>query len=245
MMDIHFLWINSQPLSNLEKMCLKSHINNNHSCILWSYDTNIQYPNGIKIRDANTIIPKDKTFTYKKQPFKNNLAGFSDLFRYKVLYEYGGWWCDTDVLCVKKFDIQSEYVFASEKKINQAISIAPSVIKCPKGNDFIRSCIEDAEDKLRLNQNIGWGEIAHKILNKNIQKHGLEKFIVNHNIFCPVDWFKAHLFFQPNQNIDISSSYGIHLWNTCIKRKNINKSTPIKNSYFDYFMKINNVSVHQ
>jgi mannosyltransferase OCH1-like enzyme len=244
MIDIHFLWINNQPLSNLEKMCLKSHINNNHSCVLWSYDTNIQYPNGIEIRDANTIIPRDKIFAYKKPPFKNNLAGFSDLFRYKVLYEYGGWWCDIDVLCLKKFDFSQDYVFATERKMNKTIGLAPAVIKCPIKSNLIKSCLEDAEKRLSINTNINWCEIAHKLLNKYIGEYNLQQYLVDYKIFCPVDWFNIKPFFEKNYDIDTNISYGIHLWNTVVKRNGINKNIPITNSQFDYYLKQNNVSFY-
>jgi mannosyltransferase OCH1-like enzyme len=239
MIDIHFLWINNQPLSNLEKMCLNSHINNNHSCVLWSYDTSIQYPNGIEIRDANRIIPKDKIFSYKKPPFKNNLAGFSDLFRYKVLYEYGGWWCDTDVLCLKRFDFSQDYVFGAERRMNKTIGLAPAVIKCPIKSNLIKSCLEDAEKRLSINTNINWCELAHPILNTNINKYNLQNYIVNYNIFCPIDWFDAKKFFIPNTDISLDKSYGIHLWNTVIHREKINTNKVLANSLYSKYLNIN------
>lgn len=245
MLDVHFLWIDDKPLSNLEIMCLKSHTNHSHSCTFWSYNTKLVVPNGINIRDANDIIPRDKIFTYKRSPFKNNLAGFSDLFRYKVLYEYGGWWCDTDVLCLKKFDFQQDYVFGTERRMNKTIGIAPAIIKCPIKSDFIKSCLEDAEKRLSINTNIAWGEIAHKLLQKHIKKYGLNKYMVDYRLFCPLDWFNAKLFFNANNSgVDVSLSYGIHLWNTVLKRNNIDKNIPITNSQFDHYLKINNVSIY-
>lgn len=64
---------------------------------LWAYDKKIApVPFGVLLEDANEIIPEDRVFKYPENGQIDvkfgvgSYAGFSDIFRYKVLYEYGG-----------------------------------------------------------------------------------------------------------------------------------------------------------
>jgi mannosyltransferase OCH1-like enzyme len=60
------------------------------------------------VKNANKIIEKEKIFKYPNKIIlgfgENSYVGFSELFRYKVLYELGGWWSDMDVVCLKPLE---------------------------------------------------------------------------------------------------------------------------------------------
>ena len=56
-------------------------------------------------------------------PDSGSLAAFSNLFRYKLLLERGGWWVDTDVICLRPFRVRDELVIASEP-VKFSISVA-------------------------------------------------------------------------------------------------------------------------
>ena len=115
---INGLWIGDE-LSPLELLCIKSYLDNGHSFHLWSYQS-FQLPSwpGLTAKDANEILPEKFVFRYKNgNAFghgKGSLAGFSDIFRYKLLWEKGGWWTDMDITCLKPLDLDSEYVKSSQ-----------------------------------------------------------------------------------------------------------------------------------
>ena len=113
-MIVHCLWIGGR-LSALERLALASHVRVGHACRLWVYEPVDNVPPGIAVDDAGAILPRDRIFTYRHGPGKGSVAAFANLFRYKLLCRLGGWWCDTDVVCLKPFDFPGDCVFASER----------------------------------------------------------------------------------------------------------------------------------
>ena len=172
---IHSLWI-GKVLSNIELLTIKSFVANGHDFFLWVYDIiEAPIPEGVTIMDANTIIPSDKIFRYKnKNQFghgKGSLGGFSDIFRYKLLYENGGWWVDMDVTCLKPLDFVEDYVFRKHHELD----LVGNVMKCPKRSELMKLCYERAILEVDEN-NVDW----HKpitILNDYVKLLGLSSKI--------------------------------------------------------------------
>jgi len=104
---IQGLWIGPE-LSVMEQLSISSFLLNGHDYHLYVYDYVKNVPVGAVVRDANEILPASRIFQYKRSP---SYAGFANFFRYKLLLERGGWWADTDTICVKPFDFPEEYVF--------------------------------------------------------------------------------------------------------------------------------------
>ena len=173
---VNGLWIGNS-LSQLELLTIKSFVNNGHIFYLWTYKplfTNI--PENVIIKDANEIIPENKIFRYKhKNQFghgKGSLGGFSDIFRYKLLYEYGGWWTDMDVTCLKPLNFKEEYIFRTHHKLK----VVGNIMKCPKHSTLMKNCYEKAIKEIDA-ENKDWHKPI-KILVNEIQIQNLENFIV-------------------------------------------------------------------
>src|SRR5437870_1345057 len=94
------LWIGPE-LSVMEQLSVASFMRNGHEYHLYVYDDVKNIPAGTVIKDASEILPASRIFQYKHFP---TYAGFSNFFRYKLLLERGGWWIDTDTVCLKPFD---------------------------------------------------------------------------------------------------------------------------------------------
>lgn len=101
----HFFW--HGDLSRLEIACIKSFVAHGFDVNLWSY-TGLKV-DGAKSRNAAKILPiRYLTLVSQHSEFTKTtrgadhgaLAAFSDLFRYKVLADKGGWWFDTDCMCL-------------------------------------------------------------------------------------------------------------------------------------------------
>jgi mannosyltransferase OCH1-like enzyme len=133
----------------------------------------------VLVADANLIIPRQEVFRYKnKNQFghgQGSVAGFSDIFRYKLLYDYGGWWVDMDVTCLKQFYFEKPYFFRKHHNLN----VVGNIMKCPKGSNVMKRCYEEA--KQEVNEfNTDWHKPI-EILNENVNRFKLEKYIVQYS----------------------------------------------------------------
>src|SRR5258708_21072872 len=134
---VQSLWIGDR-LSAMEKLAIKSFLCQGQAFHLYVYQQPESIPEGTTVRDANEILPAASIFKYSGH---ESYAGFSDYFRFKLLLERGGWWVDTDVVCLKPFRFPSEYVFASEIAAGQQHT-ATCVTKPPPGSPIIAPSLQ-------------------------------------------------------------------------------------------------------
>jgi hypothetical protein len=113
-------------------LCLKSFIDRGIAVFLYCYEP-VEVPPGVELRDASQILPSSRLFAYRTGPGLGSVAGFSDLFRYKQLLERGGWWIDTDVLCLQPTLPSQEVVFGWETEH----VLGTAVLKFPRGHRLV------------------------------------------------------------------------------------------------------------
>lgn len=88
------------PLGPLRRACLESFCSLGYEFHLYVYGP-VDVPGGIILRDAAEIIPFQELFYYDNPESEaKDLGPFSDLFRFKLLSERGGWWIDVDTICL-------------------------------------------------------------------------------------------------------------------------------------------------
>lgn len=216
---VHGLWIGSH-LSIIELLCLQSFIDQGHEFHLWLYDSlETEPPKEVVVCDASLIIPRDKVFCYKyPNQFghgKGSYAGFSDIFRYKLLYEKGGWWSDMDVICLKRFDFDEEYVFRN----HHDFPVIGNIMKCPPMSELMKACYEEAVIAVS-SENTNWN-LPIIILNKHIAANNLNKHIKNFT--NPDDWrFVRKLIYRKPKIA--AGWYAIHLLNEEWRKNNMIKN---------------------
>jgi len=169
------LWIGTE-LSPIELLTIQSHLAQGHVFRLWTYDQIITpLPEGVMLADAAEIIPFKEVFSYRHTNAfghgKGSYAGFSDIFRYKLLYERGGWWTDMDVTCLRPFFTDKPYFF----RPHHDLPVVGNVMKCPIGSELMRCCYEQAKAEVDAD-NTDWLRPI-RILNDNIRELGLDDFI--------------------------------------------------------------------
>ena len=204
---IQGLWIGTE-LSVMEQMSVASFIQNGHQYHLYVYDEMKNVPAGTVVRDANEILPSSSIFQYKQRP---SYAGFANFFRYKLVFERGGWWADADTVCLKPFDFSEEYVFSSE--VCDGLEVINSgVFKAPAGSDVMAYAWGVCQTKNP--RDLVWGETGPRLTGEAVRKYSLEKYVKPHRVFCPVgytDWRKV---LEPGAEALLDErSYAIHLWN--------------------------------
>src|SRR3954451_15656251 len=131
---IQGLWVRGS-LPPIQELSIRSFLSNGHDYHLYSYDEIPNLPPGARLLPATLILPEEKIFRMQGgSGFRNNLAPFADVFRYKLLLERGGWWVDLDFVCLRPFDFAAEWVFASERARDGSHVKAISIIKAPAGS---------------------------------------------------------------------------------------------------------------
>jgi hypothetical protein len=198
----------------MEKLSIASFLASGHEYHLYVYEKIKNAPEGIVLKAADEILPASMIFKYKECP---SYAGFANFFRYKLLLEKGGWWVDTDHVCLKPFVFEESYVFASERLYGRDIPTS-SVIKVPPGSEIMefnwhvcQSCADPS--------GLRWGEYGPRLMTAAIAKFKLEPFLKEKQAFCPLDHDQWDAVLRPR---DVSSfgenTYSVHLWNEMWRR---------------------------
>jgi mannosyltransferase OCH1-like enzyme len=204
---IQGLWIGPE-LSVMEQLSIASFLQNGHEYHLFVYDEPKNIPPGTSVKDANEILPSSRIFQYSEQ---RSYAGFANFFRYKLLLERGGWWADTDLICLKPFDFPEEYVFSSEMDRGLEV-ITSGIIKAPPGSDVMAYAWDVCQSKNPAE--LKWGETGPRLMGEAVRKFSLEQYWKPHNFFCPLGYQEWQKILDPEVIMaEDKDVYAIHLWN--------------------------------
>ncbi len=218
---IQGLWI-GPALSAMEQLGIASYLANGHEfhLYIYGYGAVANVPAGVTLKDATDILPASRIFQYSAH---KTYAGFANLFRYKLLLEGGGWWSDTDSVCLKRFDFDTPYVFSSELT-NGTQMINNGLIRAPRGSELLKWAFEECDSKDPAT--LVWGETGPALFSRAIKKFNLTKYVQAPETFCPVgyrDWRDitnpdAHIYFG-------AESYAVHLWHEQWRAAGMDKDT--------------------
>lgn len=225
---IQSLWIGNK-ISIVEKLSMASFIRNENNYHLYAYNEIPGLPEGVKIFDANEILPEEDVFCYQTSIGKGSYSAFSNYFRYKLLYEKGGFWADTDNICLKKFDFNEDYVFGMEfaalyNDCPITHHVASGLFKAPKKSfimlDNYKECLTKDKNLLK------WGEVGPALVAKCIKKFNLFNYVKPAHLFNPLGYNEVNDFVSENTSriIDLRESYSVHLWNECWRKNGLDKN---------------------
>jgi hypothetical protein len=228
---VHALWI-GRELQPLEMLTISSFLDMGAEFNLWHYEPiKNRIPKEVKLRNANEILPEGAIFRYPKNTYLGfgggSFAGFSDVFRYKVLYEYGGWWSDMDVTCLKQLkEVSDEYWF----RFHGVLSVVANIIKCPPKSRLMKLCFDRAIKEMNENQR-DWHH-GIRILCYYIEFLNLSKFI--HFEECNIDRpdFVNKFITRSSESIPKNWRF-IHWMNTVIDKNQVDGSE-LDNLYKKY-----------
>ena len=226
---IQGLWVGPK-LSPMEQLSIRSFLFHGHDFHLYVYGPLEGVPEGTVLKDANQILSKDEF-----DPIRfSSLGAFSDFFRHKLLLEKGGWWVDTDTVCLKPFDFDAPYVFSSEELQNASKTQHTNSgnIKVPAGSDIEQYIWNEC---LRTNPSkIPWGAVGPALVKRAVERFGLQKYVQPPNVFCPIPYWLAKEFQNPSARLSIpETAYAIHLWNEVWNYHHLDKTSFIPNGLYD------------
>lgn len=203
-MDINFFW-KGNDFTPFDRLCILSHVKVGHEVIIWlSGETPLSkywIEDNVSIKNADDIFNVD-TFIEDGGNFQTASA----LWRFHFLYNYGGWYCDTDAFAVQHFP-DSEWIICSAEEDNTLKSIG--VLKTPPKHPLFIDCLSNIEYK--------WGNV--KVFSEAyFDWFGNTPQEYDNSLFYPYTWKKYDTLIK---EIDIPYCYSVHLYGTMLKRNNV------------------------
>ncbi|MFN7917451.1 MAG: glycosyltransferase [Vicinamibacterales bacterium] len=218
-MVMQSLWI-GKPLGELQRLSIQSFLANGHPYHLFAYDDVGSVPEGAVVIDAATVLPREAIFTYQHGFGAGSHSAFSNLFRYVLLHQRGGWWVDLDLICLRPFDFDAPYVIATEVDNDGTTTCATCAFTCPPGAPVLQHCIDvvNAADKDRLE----WGQIGPQLFTTAVARFGLDAHRVPSSTFNPIDWVDyAQIAAAGGDLARLAGSHALHTWNQMWKQAGI------------------------
>lgn len=216
---IQTLWV-GDALSTMERLCLRSFLAHDHEVHLYTYGAVSGITSGVTVKDAREILPESRIFTYKEHA---SYAGFSNFFRYKLLLERGGWWVDSDMVCLRPFDFEAEHVFSSERHPDGSTRVNVGAVKAAVGSPAMQYAWERCQsmDPQRLQ----WGQCGPLLMAEALRETVCPGYVVQPGVFCPVNFFDWEQMLDAGADAQFSEvSYGLHLWNEMWRRAGTDKN---------------------
>jgi hypothetical protein len=224
---IQGLWIGDR-LSAMERCSVASFLAHGHRYHLYTYGPVAGVPVGAELRDANEILSRDRIFKYKEH---DSYAGFANLFRYKLLHDRGGWWVDTDVICLRPFDFARGHVFAAERRWRSVWprwQVNNCIIKAPAGSAIMRAAFDEANTRDPVT--LRWGDTGPRLLDRLVARLGHRADVAPPRTFCPIDHWRWRDALRSGPIgraraalATVRGPHAIHLWNEWWRRNRVDK----------------------
>ena len=220
-LEVSLFWDNQQ-LTRLEQLTLASYYINFDKINIFTYNKELfrgwMDRCKINIYDAGDVMPKDERFYYKGNGdcVKYSVVGFSDIIRYKIVYNTGGWYSDFDVTCLKPYNFTENHTVIRYHPVHKSIS---NICKFQK-NDEILTELHDTTKRLINECNNIW-TAPLTIFSDIISKYGYDDYVVA-GVLGEDDYDKSikPLLTKNLRSIDISNQYAIHWCRSAITTGN-------------------------
>jgi hypothetical protein len=191
----------------MEVLSIESFLHFGYEYHLYAYEEVANVPRGVKLCDANEVLPASDIFYFQGDFAPGSPACFSDIWRYKLLLERGGWWVDTDMVCVRPFEFSSEHVVGQQRDPERP-SLNCAVLRAPAGSPLAKHCFDACQGMDR--KTMAWGSTGPKLIHTAIHELGLESCIQPPEVFYDIDFWGLGKLFVPHEVSPCAR--GVHLW---------------------------------
>jgi Glycosyl transferase family 2/Alpha 1,4-glycosyltransferase conserved region/Glycosyltransferase sugar-binding region containing DXD motif len=207
--------------ATVELFCLRSFIDWGHAVDLYTYDTSLVVPAGVRVCDAAELIAEDRVFVYQAEGFgKGSPSAFSNFFRYTLLVEKGGWWIDTDVVCLTdRIPVDDEF-FARQ----DADFVAPGTMYFEPRHPVMMQCLEQAT---KLGRNVKWGDTGPRLFTRVLEEQGRLDRAAAPSVCYPIHYSQAVEVLRPSRAADLAAriepALFLHVWNSTLVHCGVQK----------------------
>ena len=190
-----------------------------HDFILYSYD-HVDVPAGVELRDATEFFPRDRVFFYSSGPGAGSVSAFSNVFRYRLLHDRGGWWVDADVVCLSDAVPEADIVLGWQDRSRDLIGSA--VLKLPCEHHLVAELYRMAE---KMWSDVEWGQAGPDLITQLVKREGLEWLVMEASVVYPLAPADAIHALMPAHTGAIwekaSGAAFFHLWNEVLRRSSV------------------------
>ena len=226
---VQMLWVEG-PLSTLERLSIASFLANGHAVHLYTYGEVRNVPEGTQVMSGNDVLPDGpQRRVLQSGVGAGSWAFFSNLFRYRLLHDRGGLWCDTDIVCVRPltFALERPRFFATERtpqangQGSLPIRANDCAMQAPARDPLLLECFERAS---RVDgDTTPWGSAGPTLLTTLINERQLAADLVAPDVFCPIDYWNVSSLLQGTQLIG-GETHAVHFWNEMWRRNFFDKN---------------------
>ncbi|UWR79100.1 glycosyltransferase family 2 protein [Phaeobacter inhibens] len=232
------LWIGGN-LSYLEQTCLKSFADHGHRTLLYTYETVDNCPPGVELMDANRIFPASDFIRHK---VSGSPAVHADAFRYKMISMQNVIWVDADVLCVKPWDFQDQWVFGWEKTGRLVCNAVLGLPRFSRTLQRLNAFCENeypippwakGEERAQLEaahaagnpvhvSELKWGVWGPSALTHFLNETGEMAHVKPQMAFFQISFKERRNLLSPGYIVEKKINdgcYGVHLWNRRLSRR--------------------------
>ena len=220
MTTVNTLWI-GDSVSPMERACIQSFLDKGFDYHLYCYRPIANVPPGCQLLDAGKVLPESRIIRYTRGPGKGSVALFANMFRYKLLYESGGWWVDTDMFCLTQALPDAGVVLSQE----DAQGLNNAIMRFPPGHALLQAgyeaCMAQGEDA-------EWGDTGPRLLTRLTAEFDLSGSVFAPEVFYPLSYRQFWFVFDPRRTAyaaeRIRGAATIHLWNNMLSRSSLDKN---------------------
>jgi mannosyltransferase OCH1-like enzyme len=169
----------------------------------------MRMPPGTEVADARRYLAYDRAKQY------SNYGMVSNVFRYRLLYEEGGWWCDLDTVALKPFVFRQPIVFGN---LMWDDYYACGVLRATPRWNVMGECIRrvDAEYGTKAE----WNFTGPHLFTQVIKELGGRRFALPEKTFYPFRWDDCRGAYEGKAK-DYPESHAIHFWHEWSSRQKV------------------------
>ena len=199
--------------------CLASFAKAGASLTVFTYDSALDLPPGVRLADARTISPDKSLIRRFLANGKPSVATFADFFRYRMIEKTGRCWVDTDILCLSRpaFDNRG-FIFCRQADAVGTSLVNNAVLRLPPSHPALAELIATAEAAIDADQK--WGAIGPFLLTPVLGRRNLEGHALNSHVCYPVEPEQFWKLFLPAYrdwaNDATRGATFVHLWSEAI-----------------------------
>jgi Alpha 1,4-glycosyltransferase conserved region/Glycosyltransferase sugar-binding region containing DXD motif len=254
---VRSLWVGPK-MTEMEWASLTSFVMHGARYELYTDDLRREVPQGVMLRDCRELLGEElPRYGPRGGAGAGSFAIAADLARVRALYRMGGWWVDTDVICLKSFcpiDAGLQVAWEDLGRFETVANLA--VLRLPPRSHLARTLLRRIRfpwfgspwetpirrvknfrhlfDTILRPYNVPWGWSAGpRALTDYINHYGLTNSVLPPEVFYPVhsvDW-ESILSMPPEQFTQLSSqSYSVHLWAEMYRRAGLDKGRAIRSA---------------
>jgi len=242
------LWLGGQ-IGCLERLSIASFLTAGHPLKLHVYDDQSGVPAGTEVVDAAETVPRALALSLRhKKTGSFSLA--ADYFRLQLQRQSKGLWVDTDMVCLRPFDMSEDTVFGWQlpNSINNAVLKLPpdSMVLTEMIAAFQPGTSPEWSDRHRRRQmwmkrllrikwdatDLPWGTLGPVALTHLARKYGVDRYAAPIPVFYPVPLSHAPDLLS---TADTASRFiseetkGVHLWHSALDP--VERAQPNRNSF--------------